>query len=390
MNSTFKLKDQKGFSLVEMMVSMGLFLVVLSGVYVMVVHYGEVSRTEHSRLRMQQETRFLMGPFASDVQNAGAVLTITFTGHFLKNDPYFNGLWPLNKTAYPDGMIVAAGDPEAVTRLTEPYVPGDSGSVLTVESTELAGYDATRPYELRQWAKGDTGIIVCKEGYLVFSVETLTETTITMREEPVYYSGLMNTTASPYSAVTYTDPAETNGDSVEYPQDAPVIRLDSFAVYLFKEVAHPIDGISDRLVRQFIRVSDFMGEADPLGDGSKAVKSVISENIWDMQITYLAYENFDELTPDIDIDNTHYYFAGSTTNPSADDLVVDLRARRLKQVDISVITITDEYGGRGEFTDRLVPALGDGISYYLPPGKYNYKIVDFSIETKNYNIIFSD
>ena len=390
MNPKIRLKDQRGFSIIEMMISMGLFLVVLSGVYVMVVHYGEVSQTEHSRLRMQQETRFLTGPFASDVQNAGAVLTITFTGFFLKDDPYFNGIWPLNKTNYPDGIIVASGDPEAVTRLMEPYVPGDSGSLLTVETTELEGYDATRPYELRQWAKGDTGIIVCNDGYLVFSVESITATSITMREEPVYFSGLLNTTASVFGGVSYVDTAAIPGDSVEYPKNAPVIRLDSFAIYLFKEVAHPFDSVSERLVRQFIRISDCMGEADALGDGSESVKSIISENIWDMQITYLAYENFDELTPETPIDNAHYYFAGGTTNSSADDLVLDLRNRRLKQIDMSVITMTDEYGGTGDFENRYVEAIGDRIGYYLPDGKYNFKILDFSIETKNYNIIFSD
>jgi prepilin-type N-terminal cleavage/methylation domain-containing protein len=390
MDPKIKLKDQRGFSLIEMMISMGLFLIVLSGVYVMVVHYGQSSQTEHSRLRMQQETRYLTGPFASDIQNAGAVLTITFTGFFLKDDPYFNGIWPLNKVNYPDGIIVASGDPEAVTRLTESYIPGDSGPVLAVETTELEGYDATRPYELRQWAKGDTGIIVCKEGYFVFCVERLTDTTIIMREEPVYFSGLLNTIASTFEGISYADTVEVPGDSVEYPVNAPVIRLDSFAVYLFKEVAHPFDSISDRLVRQFIRISDCMGEADVLGDGSKAVKSIISENIWDMQISYLGYEHFDELTPETPIDKAHYYFAGGTTNSSADDLVDDLRARRLKQVDISVIIMTDEYGGIGKFEDRFVPALGDRIGYNLPDGKYSYKIVDFSIETKNYNIIFSD
>jgi len=383
------LKDRKGFSLIETLITMSVFLIVLSGVYVMVVHYGDVSRTEHSRLRMQQEARFLMSNFASEVKNAGSVLTVTFTGWFLEGKaPYFNGIFPLNKTNYPDGIILASGDPEAVTRTSDAYNPMD-GNVIPVEDTNVPAYDDTRPYEYRQWAPNDIGIVVSDEGYLVFKVEDVTATSIQMREEPVYYSGLLNTTASPFKGIGYSDPVETKGNAIEYPRHAPVVRLDSFSIYLFKEVAHPRDDLSDRLVRQFTRVSDCFGQEDALSDGSDSIKSVISENIWDLQIAYIAYENFKDADPDTDIDIAHHYFAGGTTSQNAYDLLDDLRARNLKQLDFTAISITDEYGGSGEFDERKVPAIGDEGAYDLPSGKYNYKIVSFSLEPKNYSIIFS-
>jgi hypothetical protein len=176
---------------------------------------------------------------------------------------------------------------------------------------------------------------------------------------------------------------------IEYPKHAPVVRLDSFSIYMFKEVAHSMDDISDRLVRQFIRVTDCNGLEDALSDGSDAVKSVISENIWDLQISYIAYENFKDADPTTDIDTAHHYFAGGTTSQSKDDLLADLRDRNLKQLDFATISITDEYGGSGEFEKRLLPAIGDRTPNYLPSGKYNYKIINFSLEPKNYNIVFS-
>jgi len=383
------LKDRKGFSLIETLITMSVFLIVLSGVYVMVVHYGDVSRTENSRLRQQQEARFLMSNFASEVKNAGAILTVTFTGWFLEGKaPYFNGIYPLNKTNYPDGIILASGDPEAVTRTAVPFNPGE-GNIIQVEDIDVPAYDVTRPYEYRQWAANDIGIVVSDEGFLVFKVEDVTATTIQMREEPVYYSGLLNTTASPFKGIGYSDPAEIKGNAIEYPKHAPIVRLSYFSIYLFKEVAHPRDDLSDRLVRQFIRVSDCFGQEDALSEGSDSIKSVISENIWDLQIAYIAYENFKDSDPDTDIDNAHHYFAGGSTSQVVYDLLDDLRARNLKQLDFDAILITDEYGGSGEFEKRKVPAIGDGGSYDMPSGKYNYKIVSFSLEPKNYSIIFS-
>lgn len=386
------LKNRKGFSLLETLVTMSVFLIVLSGVYVMVVHYGEVSRTEHSRLRMQQESRFLMSNFASEVKNAGSVLTVAFTGGFLRGkDPFFNGIFPLNQTNYPDGIILATGDPEAVTRTLAPYSPAE-GNVIQVEYTEVKAYDETRPYEYRQWSPNDTGIILSDEGYLVFKVEEIVPGNpgaIQIREEPVYYSGLLNTTASAFKGIGYSDPTETKGNFIEYPSSAPVIRLDSFSIYLFKEVAHSMDDVSVRLVRQFIRVTDCFGFEDALMEGPDVEKSVISENIWDLQISYIAYENFKDANPDTEIDSAHHYFAGGTTSQNEADLMNDLRARNLKQLNFTAISITDEYGGSGDFEERLVPAIGDRVAYKLPAGKYNYKIINFSLEPKNYSIIFS-
>jgi type II secretory pathway pseudopilin PulG len=209
-----KMKNEKGFSLVESMITMGLFFIILGAVYMMVIHYAEVARTEHSRIRMQQESRFLMTNFTQELQDAGAVLTAIPT--FVKDieQVSFNGLYPLNQTDYPDGFIVAAGDPSGVTYLAEDYSLADAGNFLlvnTVYKITSPDYDATLEYELRPWKDGDKAIIVNKEGYMVFKIKEVgynddTTDNIEMRALPVYYSGLLNTQTSRESeARTYID-----------------------------------------------------------------------------------------------------------------------------------------------------------------------------------------
>ncbi|NIO84453.1 MAG: hypothetical protein GTN53_28415, partial [Candidatus Aminicenantes bacterium] len=153
-------RNQSGFSLIETLVTMTMFFFILYGVYAMISHYGDVTRTEHSRIRMQQESRYLMASFTGEIKEAGAVLTLANTPAFLKEKPYFNGIFPLNQTAFPDGIIIATGDPEATTKLAQPFNGG--ASVLTVKNAEVPGYDPGLPLyanNVLPWLKGDKGIV---------------------------------------------------------------------------------------------------------------------------------------------------------------------------------------------------------------------------------------
>jgi hypothetical protein len=395
-----KRKNEKGFSILETLVTMGLFLIVLSGVYVMVVHYGDVSRTEHARLRMQQDSRFMMTHFTQEIKDAGAVLTIAHAlmaegdDHPLVGYAYFNGIFPLNQSDYPDGIIVASGDPHAVTFLEDPYVRSD-GEILTVEGTELGGYVPGEEWEIAPWQNGDKGILLHNDGYLVFEVESVTDTTIEMRELLVYYSELLNAKAgTSASAPTYTDRDPMGdvvlGNTLTYEAGSPVIRLAYFAIYLFREVKHPRYEASERMVRQLIRISDTREEEDPLLEHSTAQYSVISENIYDMQIAYRTYEidpedpeTFTLATP---MDPNFHYFAGSVTSSDRTSLLNQLRLLRLKQLDMDIVSTTDEYGGKDEIIYHTIPAIGDQDKYDMPPGKYNVNILSLIIEPRNYNL----
>lgn len=376
---------QKGFTLIETIITMSLFLVILSGVYFMIQHYGDVSKTEHSRITMQQESRYMESSFADEIKEAGAVLTITHTGGFLAATPSFNGLYPLNSDSYPDGIILATGDPEAATVLTADFDEGDS--VLNVANASVNAYDPSFPYENPQWTAGQKGIVIGTTGYLVFEVASVNTgaNTITIRSTPVYYSGLLNINED------YKDTIAVKGDTITYSANSPVIRLTNFSIYVFRDVQNAkltsVSG-SPQIVRQLIRITDTKGEENPIDESSSAEYSVISENIWDMQISYIAYTNFADADRHTSIDPTHHYFAGGSTSSDTSALMEDIQARLLKQIDISIIAIADELGGQGEMSSAInIPDIGDNSNTDLPNRKIGFRMFSFSVEPRNFNII---
>ncbi len=127
------------------MVVLVLMMIIMSAVYLMIMYYRDVSGTEQARVRQTQESRFLMSVFSSELKNAGAVMTLTNTGGFLSTPPYFSGIYPLNNTSFPDGVIVASGDPNAVSKLTAIATP--SSSTLLLNNTNATP----------AWAIGDQG-----------------------------------------------------------------------------------------------------------------------------------------------------------------------------------------------------------------------------------------
>jgi prepilin-type N-terminal cleavage/methylation domain-containing protein len=374
------MKKQNGFSIIELLIVASLLLIVLGSVYFMIIHYREVSETELSRIKLQQESRFMLSSFASELKSAGAVLTLANTGSFLSALPYFNGIYPLNNTNFPDGIIVAIGNPDVVTTLTQSYNPS-SGNIIPVENTADI-------YGNPLWVAGDKGIIIGPSidpadpsktiGYYVFAVDDSsppTANTITMRTEAVYYSRLLSTTH-------YTDVEDGShtdvGNNVAYPINSPVIKLSDFSIYLVKEI---FDADLHRNIRQLIRVSDAKNQADVLADTTTAVVSVISENIWDMQISYAAYPSFPVATP------KNQYFAGGSSSTILTNLLLDIRSKYLKEISIDIVALTDEFGGKGERT-LSVPVIGDrASSYNLPEGKFGYRIYKISIEPRNFNIV---
>jgi type II secretory pathway pseudopilin PulG len=389
-------RSQGGFSLIETLVTMTMFFFILYGVYAMIAHYGDVTRTEHSRIRMQQESRYLMASFTGEIKEAGAVLTLADTPSFLKEKPYFNGIFPLNQTTFPDGIIIATGDPEATTRLAQPFNGG--ASVMTVKNAEVPGYDPGLPLyqnNVLPWLKGDKGIVIGKDGYLVFSVESVSTTVgeqtpdfITVRNTAVYYSGLLDTSGHPSGTVRYTDSAPVPGNAVTYPKGAPVVRLTNFSIFLFNEVITPG---KDRNTRQLIRVTDTNGVSDVLAVKASKDISIVSENIWDMQISYIAFEKDAFKTADRNTapDPNHHYFAGGMTSSDLVNLLDDIRTKKLKQLDMTIVSITEELPGKGQKIkeERKIPAIGDQSAYYLPAGKFSYRLMTVSLDPRNYNII---
>ena len=166
--------NEKGISLVETLIVATLMLVVLSTAFLLIVHFGDAQRTQLAQTRLSEESRFMFNAFADQLKDAGAILTLAHSNTFLNNTPYFNGLFPLDNTNGPDGIIIASGDPNGATTLTVTYKPS-SGGAITVKSTLKK--DGTSA-----WADGDKGILIANDGYYVFSVDGApTATTLTLR-----------------------------------------------------------------------------------------------------------------------------------------------------------------------------------------------------------------
>jgi hypothetical protein len=121
-----------------------------------------------------------------------------------------------------------------------------------------------------------------------------------------------------------------------------------------------------------------------LDEGRNVVKTIISENIYDMQIAYTAYPNFPDTTP------TNKYFSGGSSSVDMDLLLQDIRNKNLRELDITLLALTDKFGGRvSEATiKQTVPPFADLVtSYELPEGKHSYKVFSFLVELRNYNIV---
>jgi len=359
------MKKQSGFTLIETLITSALVLVIMGSLYMMLIFYSEKSQTEQSRVRLQQESRFLLSMMASELKNAGSVLTLANTGGFLAKTPFFNGVYPLNNTSFPDGIIIASGDPDATTKLFgSDYDPSADGNTIVADDlTVEAGVDP--------WAVDDIGIIVGDEGFYVFKVQSVTGNTITKRSQSIYYSGLLST-------ANYTDPETDKGNNVVYPENAPVIRLTSFCIYLIWEQD---DLALGRKRRDLVRVVDTLDSADVLSTSSPAEKYIIADNIWDMQLVYISYPDFPD---DITTKNVYFNYNSSGT---FDDLVSDIQSKTFKELELHIIALTDEYEGKGTVSHD-VSNIGDHPAYTLPEGKFMYKRYKLLIEPRNYNMRF--
>jgi len=348
----------KGFTLVESMVVMVMMVLVMSAVYMMIFHYRDVAGTEQARVRQTQESRYLLSVFSSEMKNAGAVMTLVNTGGFLATPPHFNGLYPLNNADFPDGVIVASADPNAVSKL-----------IMEADMTSADTLYVNNTLATPAWAAGDPGILIGPSGYFVFRVTGAGGASITIREEPVYYSGLLNT-------IHYADTEAVKGNALTYPVNSPVMRLGDFSIYLVQE---RYDAAKGRMVRDLVRVSDCFGKAGVLTDSDpNIVKGVIAENIWDLQLTYTAYPNFPDVASRLD-----FYTAGGSA--VLDDLLTAIRVKSLKEIMVHVVALTDDYPGRGAVT-RQLPQLADRPPEALPTGKFSHRTYSFLVQPRNFNI----
>jgi hypothetical protein len=147
-----------------------------------------------------------------------------------------------------------------------------------------------------------------------------------------------------------------------------------------------------------MRFTDTKGEADILADSTTADFSIISENIWEMQISYTAYDNFSIVTRSTIPDNNHYYFAGGATSSNLAGLKIDIRTLALRQLNIKFVSTTDEFGDPGQTrkgetgnlndSQRTLPALYDRPSHMVEERKFRFRVYEFLVEPRNFSYIW--
>lgn len=369
------MNNERGMSLVETLIASSLMLIVLGSAFALIIHFGKAQKTELARTRLSEESRFMFNAFAEELKDAGSMLTLSHSNSFLGATPYFNGVFPLDQTNGPDGVIIASGDPNGVTTLTVNYTP--PAGTLNVKSTLKT--DGTSA-----WAVGDKGIVIAADGYYIFQVTAVAATTLTIRNSAVYYSGLLNNCGVYAYTDTLRAPAAVNGNAITYAGSAsmpftPVMRLTNFCIYLSNQV---YDNRLRRNVNRLFRITDTLGVG---GTALLNSQSIVSESIHDLQLSYSFYTAFPTATPKYDFFET----ATDPTLPApyASDTVYSLIQKKyLKEINAAIVVLTDEFDGQDKIT-RSVPALKNRPGYSLPAGKYNYKIFTYNIQNKNFNIV---
>ena len=367
--------SQKGLSLIEVLVASTVMLVVMGAMYLLIDATQKTHLVEGRKLDVNQAGRALEHMFYDHLRSAGCVLSIFNNPVFLGQSPAFNGVFPLNYRdvgqtdgiSQPDGVILAAGDPEGVTFLTQPFTPTSGGS-LSVQRVHFPQDNAHSA-----WKHEDVGILLAPNGYFVFRIDSggaaisATATTLPTRRGPVYYSGLLRTNH-------YDDIMDEGtfygiqGNAITYPVDTPVVRLSYFSIYLVRESLSMAGDITRTLTATF-DCSDASGVAKPDVFAANLFVPVV-DNVISMQMEYLAYDRTNSAAT-----NPTLYFSRSSaannalacnaTNASGYRTIYNqMTGKFIQSAVVHLLLCTDEYTHvkQGDGIDYEVPEMGDAIS----------------------------
>ncbi len=344
------MQNKKGFSLVELLVSITVTLIIAIGLFDMIITTKDIQLTEGKKLGIDQEARALEQILYDRFKSSGSIISM-FNNSDLLGDSTFNGVYPLNNTSYPDGVILASADASGVTVLTSDYIAG--GTILNVSSTlKTDGSSA--------WQPGDFGLVARSDGYYVFYVDGVGVASLNVSSDPVYYSGLLNTT-------NYADLSAVGTGT--YTTDSPVTRLDYFSVLLVKSES---DGTKSLTI-----TSDFggNGNSDILnvtpgitsGGFRRVGPFTVVHNILDLQLLYL--------------DNTR-------TAISAADVLNRFLSKDVSAVRVSILFRTVKEQNKASYSGVpfTKPQMGDVTEVSLSADRYHYSFFKFDISLRNYNI----
>jgi type II secretory pathway pseudopilin PulG len=359
---------RQGFSLVEMFMSLTVMLIIIVAIFSIIVAEQSTHLTEGRKLDMNQGARVIEQMLTEGFRGSGAVLSLANTPVLLGSTALpFNGIYPLNNTNYPDGVILASGDPLALSRLTQTFNPNDG--TVSIPTVNLPDGSAVA------WHANDLGLIMRHDGYYVFKVTedepALNATSLDVRVTSAYYSGLLDT-------ANYNDQCDEQlgvfGNVNAYPVGSPVVRLDYFNIFLTRTET---DGS-----RTLTLSVDCEDEPDVLANPTQSRAVPILPNLQDMQIEYIA-----KVVPPAVTANTwagsDAAYAGGTA-----DFYGQFYTKNIASARIFVLLRTEEERNKtaGSGITYAKPAMGDVAPSTLPVGRFHYTYMQFQVFIRNYSL----
>lgn len=373
--------NNKGLTLVELMISLTMMLVIVATMFALIITTQRTQLTEEKKLDTTQSSRAIEQFLTENLRSAGAIYTLLNTPSMLGETPPFNGIYPLNNTSFPDGIIISAGDPKAITKLTSTFRNGDTTiNVDTIDRVDENGATVTA------WEKDDIGIVVDTDGYYVFKVTAtpaVGSAQLTVRSQPVYYSGLLNT-------ANYNDKCDDlhssiKGNTIEYQTDRPVFKLRYFYIFLVKQEN---DG------RKILTMTtDCEGVADLINSTPTATRMVpITPNLEDFQIEYFTKDNPSEIWASYSTDEATVYPDPCSDTSMCQNFIDQIINKNISSIRINALFKTEEETNkkRGSGIQYQKPIMGDANSSptLLPVGRFHYVYMRYEVVPRNFNIIY--
>ena len=375
------MKNNQGFSLPEMLVSSTILLVIIITIYFLITSTQSIHLSEGRKLDMNQAARAFEQLLCDNIRSAGSILSLLHTPTFLESPATFTGIYPLNNNTFPDGIILASGDPSGVTETTAAFVA--SGSPTTISVTTVVDPDDP---SIPAWQQDDIGLVAKTEGFYIFKVTAtpaITDTALTIRTTPVYYSGLLNTTNYDDLIDDHNPDANKKGNAYTYAIESPVIRLEYFNIFLIKEQSG---------VRSLTLTSDTEGVGDILNTAPTATRAVtIFSNIEDLQFEYLTKDNPPEFWASITTTGTSYSDpCSSIPSASCTSFISQFTSRNLAAVRVYVLFKTEEEINKpqGSGIEFSKPVMGDIAAATIPVGRFHYSYMRYEVSTRNYHIVY--
>lgn len=378
-----KKNGNSGFSLIEVLTSSVILMFVIIAFYSLIISNQATQVTEENRTDMNQSARAIDQILCENIRNAGSVLTLLHTPTFLGASAPFTGIYPLNNDTYPDGIILASGDIDAVTKVSGgSFTPGDT--LINVENVNNPdNTDAA-------WSKNDVGIVFKSTGYYVFKVTAdvnMGDTTLTVRALPIYYSGLLNVPGK-YNDLT-DEILGSYGNVGSYSSNSPVIRLNYFNIFLVKSEN---DG-----TRTLTLTSDTQGMANVLTDGAETSERAVPivPNISDIQFEFITKDIPPELWASSSTDLTSYADpCASPGDVNCTNFIQNFIGRNFSSVRIYLLLRTEDKHRKKNTSSGAVgqafskPRMGDAPATTLAAGRFHYTYLTYELYIRNFNVIY--